>query len=146
MVVGFFLWSRGRGGGGAGDRPAAARDAGAGRSIDVNRSAAAGIEGVVVDVAGKPVAGAIVRAVRDGRRGEDDVPAPARAGADGRFALEVTAGAYLLTAAAAGHAPARPASRSAPASAPTPSSGSAPAAWSCAAPSATPPAARSTAR
>ncbi|HEX8722015.1 MAG TPA: carboxypeptidase-like regulatory domain-containing protein [Pyrinomonadaceae bacterium] len=61
------------------------------------------ISGAVLDARGNPVAGALVRVLRDGF---NEVVKETRSGADGTFAARVTPGRYLIRALAEGFTPA----------------------------------------
>ena len=67
------------------------------------RSSLGTISGTVLDAGGKPVAGALVKILRDGF---NEVVKETRSGADGTFAARVTPGRYLLRALADGFTPA----------------------------------------
>lgn len=67
------------------------------------RSSLGTISGAVLDRAGNPVAGALVKILRDGF---NEVVKETRSGADGTFAARVTPGRYLLRALADGFTPA----------------------------------------
>ena len=61
------------------------------------------ISGAVLDRAGNPVAGALVKILRDGF---NEVVKETKSGADGTFAARVTPGRYLIRALADGFTPA----------------------------------------
>jgi hypothetical protein len=67
------------------------------------RSSLGTISGAVLDRAGNPVAGALVKILRDGF---NEVVKETRSGADGTFAARVTPGRYLIRALAEGFTPA----------------------------------------
>ncbi len=69
----------------------------------VRRSSLGTISGAVLDRAGNPVAGALVKILRDGF---NEVVKETRSGADGTFAARVTPGRYLIRALADGFTPA----------------------------------------
>src|SRR5215210_349541 len=67
------------------------------------RSSLGTISGAVLDRAGNPVAGALVKILRDGF---NEVVKETKSGADGTFAARVTPGRYLIRALADGFTPA----------------------------------------
>ncbi len=108
-VLAFLLWPRGVDDRGGGARATGGAGGAATRTTGGAAVARGGVDGVVVDAGGAPVAGAVVRvaAGRGGADEDDDALAPtARTGRDGRFAIDAAAGEHTVTASAAGHAPA----------------------------------------